>query len=320
MPRAIVAIGGGEIRTRGTLDIDREIIRLSNKRRPKIVFIPTASSDSPRYCKRFSDYFGGFLGCKTDALFLVSERPSAQQIERKIMSSDIVYVGGGNTLLMMRIWRRLGVDEVLTTAHEAGIVLAGISAGAICWFDSGHSDSMSFYNPRNWKYINVKGLGLIHGVHCPHYNGMTRGVPRRREFRQMIGRAGGTGIALENNCAIEFIDGRFYRVIASKAYSRAYRVYRIGGSVITEQIPKQKQLAPMESLTINREKELRLWPPGGSRQIFIGSARRDAARDHHRNPRPGTFDKVVRSEPLARAPRLSQAMGFEWRRMSHGQT
>jgi len=81
------------------------------------------------------------------------------------MSSDIVYVGGGNTLLMMRIWRRFGLDKVLKGAYEAGIVLAGISAGSICWFDSGHSDSMSFYNPRNWKYINVKGLGLMRGVH-----------------------------------------------------------------------------------------------------------------------------------------------------------
>ena len=128
MPKAIVAIGGGEIRTRGTLDIDREIIRLSNKRRPKIVFIPTASSDSPRYCRRFSDYFGGFLDCKTDALFLVSEQPPAREIEHKIMSSDIVYVGGANTLLMMRIWRRFGLDKVLKGAYEAGIVLAGISA------------------------------------------------------------------------------------------------------------------------------------------------------------------------------------------------
>lgn len=250
MPRAVVAIGGGEIRTRGTLDIDREIIRLSNKRHPKILFIPTASSDSPRYCARFSDYFGGFLGCKTDVLLLVGGQPSAQHIERQIMISDIVYVGGGNTLMMMRIWRRLGVDRVLTAAYEAGIVLSGISAGAICWFDSGHSDSMSFYHPENWKYINVKGLGLIHGVHCPHYNGRTRGVPRRREFREMIRRVGGTGIALENNCAIEFIEGRFYRVIASKPQSRAYTVERTGGRVIAEQIPRQEQLAPLESLVI----------------------------------------------------------------------
>jgi hypothetical protein len=92
---------------------------------------------------------------------------------------------------------------------------------------------MSFYNPRNWKYVNVKGLGLIDGIHCPHYNGHDAWFPRRREFRQMIARIGGTGIALENNCAMEFIEGRFYRVIASKPYSRAYRVHGIGGCVIS---------------------------------------------------------------------------------------
>lgn len=243
-----MAIGGGQIRTRSTLAIDREIIRLSNKRRPKIVFIPSASLDSPEYCTQFSDYFGAFLGCKTDALLLVTGRPSAREIEKTIMSSDIVYVGGGNTLFMMRLWRRLGLDKVLTTAYESGIVLAGISAGAICWFDSGHSDSMSFYHPRNWKYINVKGLGLINGVLCPHYNGMTRGVPRRRDFRRMMDRIGGTGIALENNCAIEVVDGALYRVIASKPYPRAYKVQRMGGSVVAQQILKQEQFAPLKPL------------------------------------------------------------------------
>lgn len=216
MGRAIVAIRGGEIRTRGTTDIDREIIRLSNREHPKILFIPTASSDSERYCRRFVEHFGNFLKCKTDVLFLGDAPPSTQEIERKILSADIVYVGGGNTPYMVRVWRRLGVDKLLRAAYADGIVLAGISGGATCWFDSGHSDSMSFYSPRNWKYINLKGLGLINSVHCPHYNSMTRGVPRRRDFREMIRRIGGIGIALENNCAIEFIDDRFYRVISSK--------------------------------------------------------------------------------------------------------
>ena len=249
MARAIVAIGGGQIRTRGTADIDREIIRLSNKEHPRILFVPTASSDSERYWKHFLEYFGKFLKCKADVLFLVNEAPPAQQIERKILSADIVYVGGGNTLFMMRVWRRLGVDKILKAAYEDGIVLAGISAGAICWFDSGHSDSMSFYNPRNWNYIIVKGLGLINGVHCPHYNSMTRGVPRRKDFREMIRRIGGTGIAIENNCAMEFIDERYFRVITSKRYSRAYRLYKSGGDVVAEQIPQEKKLAPVESLT-----------------------------------------------------------------------
>jgi len=248
MRRAIVAIGGGEIRTRGTEFIDREIIRLSNKKHPKILFIPTASSDSESYWNHFDHYFGKHLECNTRVLYLIKDPLSAKQIEYKILSADIVYVGGGNTLYMMRVWRRLGVDKLLRTAYGRGIVLSGISAGAICWFDSGHSDSMSFYNPQNWNYINVKGLGLIHGIHCPHYNSMTRGVPRRKAFREMIRKTGGTGIAIENNCAIEFIDDRFYRVIASKSYARAYRVSKRGGEVISEQIRQREQFAPVNAL------------------------------------------------------------------------
>jgi dipeptidase E len=248
VPKTIVSIGGGEIRTRGTAPIDREIIRLSHKKNPKLLFIPTASSDSERYWKHVQEYFGDFLKCKTDVLFLIKERPSKESIQRKILSADIIYVGGGNTLQMMRIWRRLGVDRLLISAYENGTVLSGISAGAICWFDSGHSDSMSFFNPRKWEYIEVRGLGLINGILCPHYNSMTRGIPRRKHFRDMIQKTGGIGIAIENNCAIEFIDGRFYRVISSKANARAYRVYKRCGEVIAKQIRQEKQLAPVKSL------------------------------------------------------------------------
>jgi dipeptidase E len=247
MQKVIMAIGGGEIRTRGTALIDRETIRLSNKKNPKLLFIPTASSDSERYWRRVQEYFGKFLKCKTDVLFLMKEQPTSEQIRRKILWADIIYVGGGNTLQMMRLWRRLGVDKLLKAAYENGAVLSGISAGAICWFNSGHSDSMSFYNPKKWKYINVRGLGLIKGIHCPHYNSRTRGIPRRKDFREMIRKASGMGIAIENNCAIEFIDG-FYKVISSKSSARAYKVYKTGGEVIAQQIRQEKRLAPVKFL------------------------------------------------------------------------
>ncbi len=152
---------------------------------------PAAFSSSPppvqipKYIGgKSAKYFGDFLKCKTDVLFLMKEKPSREQIRSKISGADIIYVGGGNTLQMMRIWRRLGVDKLLIAAYKKGTVLAGVSAGSICWFDSGHSDSMSFYNPHKWKYINVKGLGLIPGIHCPHYNGRTRGIPRRKNFHE----------------------------------------------------------------------------------------------------------------------------------------
>jgi dipeptidase E len=100
MPKVIVAIGGGKIRTRGTAPIDREMIRLAKKKHPVFLFIPT------RYWKHIQEYFGEFLKCRTDVLFLIKEQLSREQIRRKISSADIIYVGGGNTLLMMRIWRR----------------------------------------------------------------------------------------------------------------------------------------------------------------------------------------------------------------------
>jgi len=254
MPKAIVAIGGGNIRTRGTAPIDREIIRLSGRKNPKLLFVPTASSDSEGYWNHVQEYFSGYLKCKTSVLFLIKERLSRKEIRRKILSADIIYVGGGNTLKMMRLWRRLGIDLLLKRAYANGTVLCGISAGSICWFESGHSDSMSFYNARRWKYINVTGLGFIKGVHCPHYNSETLGIPRRKHFREMIRTIGGLGIAIENNCAIEFIDGKVYRVITSKSYSGAYRVFRSGGEVFAEKIRQVDQMTPIHKLMDVRRK------------------------------------------------------------------
>lgn len=184
-------------------------------------------------------------------LYLVKEQPSKSEIKNKILGADIVYVGGGNTLMMMRLWRRLGVDRLLKQAHEQGVVLCGVSAGSICWFESGHSDSMSFYNPKKWKYINVRGLGLIKGIHCPHYDSKTLKVPRKTDFQKMITQIGGMGIAIEDNCAIAFVDGQ-YRVIPSKSGAGAYRVYKHNGKVISEKIQQKSALSPILELTTRK--------------------------------------------------------------------
>jgi dipeptidase E len=95
----------------------------------------------------------------------------------------------------------------------------------------------------------VRGLGLIEGLHCPHYNSRTRGSPRRRQFRDMVRKTGQVGIAIENNCAIAFLDGRFYQVLSSKSYARAYKVYRDGDEVVSKHIPQVRRLTPIRSLT-----------------------------------------------------------------------
>ncbi|HLC52881.1 MAG TPA: peptidase E [Candidatus Nanoarchaeia archaeon] len=248
--KKIVAIGGGVMKTGGLLAIDKEIVRLSGKKRPKLLFLPTASSDSELYWFYVNKHFGKRLGCKTDVLYLIKEKLTTEEIKNKILSADIIYVGGGNTLKMMRLWRRLGVDKLLKQAWRNGTVLCGISAGSICWFESGHSDSMSFYSPKNWKYINVQGLGFIKGIHCPHYDSETLGVPRKNNFRDMIKKIGGMGIAIDNNCAIAFLDNQF-RIITSKENAKAYRIFKQNGKLITRNIPPKKELMPLKYLFLN---------------------------------------------------------------------
>lgn len=246
--KKIIAIGGGDIRKKATATIDQEIIRLTGKEKPQLLFIPTASGDSLSYWQEINKYFGGYWGCKTEVLFLLQNQPDLAVIERKILAADIVYVGGGNTLKMMRRWRFLGVDKILKKAYDRGAVMCGVSAGSICWFEFGHSDSMSSYSPDDWEYIKVRGLGWIKGIHCPHYDSDTLGVPRRESFQQMMGQYGGVGIALDDNCALEVIDGKFFKILTSNASAGAYKIYREQGNVISVPIRQAKELLPLAEL------------------------------------------------------------------------
>ena len=244
---AIVAIGGGDVLAGETLDLDREVIALTEKSHPRALFIPTASSDSTEYWDTFRAAYGARLGCRTDVLYVLGSAPSTRELESAILPSDILYVGGGNTLKMMRRWRRLGVDTILKAAYEGGTVLAGVSAGAICWFSYGHSDSMSFSSPDDWRYICVKGMGLIDATACPHYDGDTAGVKRRDEFHEMVKRRRDVGIAIDNHCALEVVDGR-YRVITSRAGAGAYRVHYRRGEAISVPVQQSSEFAPLSDL------------------------------------------------------------------------
>ncbi len=243
----IVAIGGGEIGSRGhpveTTEIDKEIIRLSGKPKPRLLFIPTASSDSETYYDAVRDHFGGDLGCRTDVLYLLENEPSRNDIENKIFAADIVYVGGGNTLKMLIAWRKFGVDETLAKAYGRGIVLSGLSAGAICWFRYGSSDSRKFNNPEA-GLIKLRGLDFIHTLCCPHYDAE---ADRRPHLRELMKKTSGVAIALDNCCAIEMVDDE-YKIIASKSNACAYKVYYKRGEYREEIISQRKEFVPIERL------------------------------------------------------------------------
>jgi len=245
--KKLVIIGGGGIGALQTLKFDKRIVKLTKKKHPKALFIPTASGDPEEYYDMFKLVYGKKLGCKTEALYLLKNPPSKKELRKKILSADLIYVGGGNTLMMMKRWHFLGVDKLLREAHNKGVVSSGLSAGGICWFESGHSDSISYYNPKSWKYINVKGLGLIKGIHCPHFNGATNGVKRKKDFQNFMKKYSKMGIAIDNHCAMEFI-GDKYKVLSVRKDSNAYKVYKKKGKIITEEIPKDKKYRPIKEL------------------------------------------------------------------------
>ena len=134
--KKIIAIGGGEIGRPGypieTTKIDKEIIKLTNKINPRLLFIPTASSDSELYFDCVTKHFGKKLKCKVDVLYLLKESPNLKEIKQKILNTDIIYVGGGNTALMLKTWKKYKIDKLIKQAYDKGVVLSGLSAGSIC--------------------------------------------------------------------------------------------------------------------------------------------------------------------------------------------
>jgi len=239
----IVAIGGGELGDGDTLAIDKHIVALTGASWPNALFIPTASSDSADYAAIFSRIYGETLGCNVSVLNLLGDAPSHDQIAEKIHGADLIYVGGGNTLKLMRRWRKLGVDTLLMEAAARNTVLCGLSAGELCWFAYGHSDSMANYRPDDWDYIRVKCLGLLPFTACPHYDG----EGRHTNFQAMIVRNGGIGIALDDCAAFEVHDDQ-YRIITSRDGAGAYRVTRVRGKAVQTPLAVQPAFQPLSSL------------------------------------------------------------------------
>lgn len=229
----IVAIGGGEIGNRETERIDKFLVSLANKKAPKLLFLPTASGDAVGYINVVKSYFEE-LGCSADHLSLCHEEYEPKEIRQKILTADIIYVGGGDTVSMMSRWKALHVDEYLKEAYAKGVIMSGLSAGSICLFKYGHSDSDSFHGSSRWDYVRAYGLGLIPSSHCPHYNEVGR-----ESYDEMIAEDQFPGIALENSTALVYIDG-VCRIIKSDEKMNAYHLRMIDGSLVKTLIGGEK--------------------------------------------------------------------------------
>ena len=230
--RPIVALGGGGFASRADPRRDRSaldalILDLASARaerrgrdRPGLAFIGTASGDDPRLIGRFHAAFDDHADVRHLGLF---DR-EVVDIEGFLTDLDGIYVGGGNTASLLAVWHVHGVDRALRAAHTAGVVLAGRSAGSICWFESGTTDS---WGPSLGAVTG--GLGIIPGSHSPHYDG----EPERRPTYHRLIAAGDLpgGYAVDDGAALIFDGAELVEVVAEREGATAYRVELADGTV-----------------------------------------------------------------------------------------
>ena len=202
----------------------RYMATLTGKPRPRLCYLPTASADSQ------SGIISWYRNCANlnvtplvQESFIASTR-QAQSWEEVFLSMDGIVCSGGNTLNQQAIWKAQGIDVVLKQAWDRGIVLGGASAGSLCWFEEGTTDS------RPKELSTVQGLGFIKGSHSPHYD---REAGRRPLYQKLIGSGQmKPGYACDNDAGIYFEDNTVKRVVSTRADAKVYYVSVVNGKVV----------------------------------------------------------------------------------------
>ena len=232
MKKTIIAIGGGEIKNKTTLEIDGYIANLAKEhageKRANALFIGTASHDSMPYFNSFRKTYTSVYDIKAEVALMVYGEMSIEKIKGKIDMADCIYVGGGDTVFMLEKWREFGIDKMLIDAYEQGKIICGLSAGAICWFKDMYTD-YEIMRGQSSEYVLKKGLGVLDGAMCPHFN------EREEDFIRALKKGVIDGaFCVENDCAIEFVDGEFSKVIS--AGGKAFTVTLDGENVIKKEL------------------------------------------------------------------------------------
>lgn len=222
----LVVIGGGFVKHFENHHINKRIVGLVGKAIPKVLFIPTASNDDEGYIKEFKDKFEKQLGCQVAVLRCVKSNLNESQIINLFSSCDLIYLGGGNYITMMKYWEEYKIDYMLKKALHSGTLIAGISAGAICWFKSGIRS-----NYEGGGYIESPGWQMINKVFCPHYNQGDRATALHSIL--LNGNHNENTIALEDDCALYFTDNSV-EVIGDP--SKAWLLQVEGNKLVKQQI------------------------------------------------------------------------------------
>ena len=200
----MICIGGGELKSKETLKIDGYIADLAKKQakaeRAYGLFIPTASHDSMPYFNSFRKTYTSVYDVKCDVALTVYGEMSFSKIREKFQKADFIYVGGGDTVYMLAHWKKTGLLELIKEAYESGVILCGLSAGAICWFEQMYTDSELV--GKEEEYSIFPGLNWIKSIISPHYD------LRALDFDKTILYNNQDAIGLENNSAIVITNGK----------------------------------------------------------------------------------------------------------------
>ncbi|HYZ28563.1 MAG TPA: peptidase E [Thermoleophilaceae bacterium] len=233
--RQIVAMGGGGFSMeRDNALMDEYVLSLACRERPRVCFLPTASGDADHYIVRFYRAFDAGR-CEPSHVSLFRRDGGAADIHEHVLSSDIVYVGGGSVVSLLGAWRAHGLDTTLRLAWEQGTVMCGVSAGSLCWFASALS---AFHGAPQV----VDGLGLLPYSNCVHFDGER---DREGAFRRHLLDGMCAGYAAEDASALHFCGTRLSSVVSSRPGARAYRMRRTdSGRVERRALPADYLGAP----------------------------------------------------------------------------
>lgn len=209
----VIAIGGaGFLAQPRNLALEKYIVDQTRKSRPNVLMVATARGDDADYIAKFHAAFRE-LGANTQHLAFFERTPDIRSL---VLAQDAVFIGGGNTRSMLAVWREWGLPQVLKEALESGIILGGQSAGAICWFEQGVTDSWAD------RLRPLECMGFLPGSCCPHYDGEAE---RRPAYHALLKRGDiKPGYAIEDAVAVHFRNGRPERVISKKTGAKAYYV------------------------------------------------------------------------------------------------
>ena len=229
--KRIIAIGGGELRERTTMKIDEYIAKLAKEHagenRANALFIPTASHDYMPYYNTFHKVYTGTFNIKTDVALTVFKEPDMEKLRAKFEKADMIYVGGGDTVFMIEHWKQSGLLPLLKDAYDRGVIIAGLSAGAICWFSDIYTDSTAALGEGD-KYAMFQGLNWIEGKISPHYGA------RMLDFDKIVCYNLGCAFGIEDDAALVIEDGEIVGCVSSGG--KAWRIEQVNGAIQKKEI------------------------------------------------------------------------------------